>query len=209
MTDGTVMIRGKQYKIVAKRVEEFWQNRDPKDWSITTSVLDRDDKSVLMVAEIRLGDRVVATGHAEESRSASQINETSAIENCETSAIGRALAALGYAGGEFCSADELLNALKQQSQTRASGNDTGSAPQGAPSSQRGQYDEKSCPRCGRTGAVRKDTRGGTGTYYCWKKLGGCGAKEIEYEEFSQERQPGDETDLDREISEAFGANSAN
>ena len=45
----------------------------------------------------------------------SQINTTSALENCETSAIGRALASAGYHGTEFCSANELENALNQQS----------------------------------------------------------------------------------------------
>jgi hypothetical protein len=58
--------------------------------------------------------RVIATGHAEEVRASSQINKTSALENAETSAIGRALAALGMAGTEFASADEVAQAIKQQ-----------------------------------------------------------------------------------------------
>ena len=44
----------------------------------------------------------------------SKINETSALENCETSAIGRALASAGYLGSEFASADELVGALNKQ-----------------------------------------------------------------------------------------------
>jgi hypothetical protein len=52
-------------------------------------------------------DRVLATGHAEEIRGQGQVNSTSALENAETSAIGRALAALGCSGGEFASANEL------------------------------------------------------------------------------------------------------
>lgn len=203
MTDGMVNIRGKAYKIVAKRLEEFWEGRDPSDWAIRTEILDRNNSSILVRAEILLGDRVVATGHAEESREASQINQTSAVENGETSAIGRALATLGYAGGEFCSADELVAALKQQAagvQTR----------QTTPGQQwpQGNYEEKTCPRCGKTGAVRKDTRGGTGTYYCWAKLGGCGAKNIEYSEFQQGQPGDDQTDLDAQISEALGQNEA-
>ena len=50
---------------------------------------------------------VLATGHAEEIRGAGNVNQTSALENAETSAIGRALAALGLSGGEFASANEL------------------------------------------------------------------------------------------------------
>ena len=42
------------------------------------------------------------------------INKTSALENAETSAVGRALAFLGFAGTEIASADEVANAIKQQ-----------------------------------------------------------------------------------------------
>src|SRR5688572_31386677 len=58
--------------------------------------------------------RVLATGHSEEYRHTSKINETSALENAETSAIGRALAAFGLGGTEFASADEVANAIQQQ-----------------------------------------------------------------------------------------------
>ena len=58
--------------------------------------------------------RLLATGFAEEVRAASKINRTSALENAETSAVGRALAALGLAGTEYASADEVANAITQQ-----------------------------------------------------------------------------------------------
>ena len=57
---------------------------------------------------------IIATGHAQEFRKASQINGTSYVENCETSAIGRALACLGIGGTEFASANEVVNAIHQQ-----------------------------------------------------------------------------------------------
>jgi hypothetical protein len=44
---------------------------------------------------------------AEEIRGQGNVNKTSALENCETSAIGRALASLGLAGGEYASANEM------------------------------------------------------------------------------------------------------
>lgn len=58
---------------------------------------------------------LIATGTAQESQDANMINKTSYIENCETSAIGRALgmAGIGIDGG-IASADEMQNALKQQ-----------------------------------------------------------------------------------------------
>lgn len=58
--------------------------------------------------------RLRATGHSEEYRKATQINRTSALENAETSAIGRALAGLGIGGTEFASANEVQNAIGQQ-----------------------------------------------------------------------------------------------
>ena len=45
----------------------------------------------------------VGAGMAEEIRGQGMVNTTSALENAETSAIGRALASLGLAGGEYAS----------------------------------------------------------------------------------------------------------
>ena len=111
---GIVNIHGKEYKTVAKRVDEF-RNEHKTDLAIITSLVDRDEQTVVMKAEIIDKDgRVIATGYAEEHRTASQINRTSALENCETSAIGRALANFGLGGGEYASADEVANAISQQ-----------------------------------------------------------------------------------------------
>ena len=111
---GVVNIHGKEYKTVAKRVDEFRKAHET-DLSIITSLVDRDEDTVVMKAEIIDKDgRTIATGYAEEYRTASQINRTSALENCETSAIGRALANFGLGGGEYASADEVANAINQQ-----------------------------------------------------------------------------------------------
>lgn len=111
---GVVNIHGKEYKTVAKRVDEF-RAKYGTDWSIITSLQVRNEESVVILAEIYNADGTrVATGFAEEYRAASQINKTSALENCETSAIGRALANLGFGGGEYASADEVANAITQQ-----------------------------------------------------------------------------------------------
>lgn len=50
---------------------------------------------------------IISTGHAEEIRGSNRMTETSALEVCETSAIGRALASLGLHGGEYASANEI------------------------------------------------------------------------------------------------------
>ena len=113
---GIVNIHGKEYKTVAKRVDEFRKEHGTK-LSIITSIVSADEKMIVMKAEISdESQRVIATGYAEEKRDASQINRTSALENCETSAIGRALANFGLGGGEYASADEVANAISQQNQ---------------------------------------------------------------------------------------------
>jgi hypothetical protein len=79
-------------------------------YTIDTEILADDGQRVLMVAYVKDNDgRVVGKGHAEEIRNAGPVNRTSAIENCETSAIGRALANIGLAGNEYASAFEMGN----------------------------------------------------------------------------------------------------
>ena len=62
------------------------------------------------------GDSVAwATGYAEETVSARGVNQTSALENCETSAIGRALANAGYAPkGKRPSREEMSKVVAQK-----------------------------------------------------------------------------------------------
>lgn len=115
---GKVNIHGKEYTTVAARVQMF-REKHGEEYGIQTEVLEMNDDVVVMKASIyKLGNglvgHLIATGHAEERRASSQINRTSALENAETSAIGRALAAFGLAGTEFASADEVAGAIKQQ-----------------------------------------------------------------------------------------------
>jgi len=113
MTEGIVPIHGKQYKTVAYRVNEF--RAQYPEYTVSTELVEANDTLVVMKASISNEQgRLLATGFAEEVRAASKINRTSALENAETSAIGRALAALGLAGTEYASADEVANAISQQ-----------------------------------------------------------------------------------------------
>ena len=116
-----VDIHGKSYKMVAERVNEIHAKYKDRI-SITTEIVNDNwldegtvviKATILLMAEDRHFD-CVYTGHAYEKLGATPINSTSALENCETSAIGRALASAGFAGSEFASADELVNALGQQ-----------------------------------------------------------------------------------------------
>lgn len=113
MDTGIVKIHGKEYQTVALRVKKF-KEKHPT-WAIQTDLIEATEHYVIMKCSILNPELdVIATGHAEEFRNASQINKTSALEVAETSAIGRALAAAGFGGTEFASADELISALKHQ-----------------------------------------------------------------------------------------------
>ena len=110
METGIVNIHGKEYQTVAYRVKMF---RDEyKDHSITTDIIEMNEVHVVIKATIlNHKGTVVSTGHAEEVRGSTNINKTSAVENCETSAIGRALAGYGLLGTEFATADEVQHAI--------------------------------------------------------------------------------------------------
>jgi hypothetical protein len=112
---GKVRIHGRDYKTVAKRIEEFRQSCPlAEGWAVATEFLELTTEQVICRASIvNPAGVAVATGHAHETWTG-QINKTSAVENCETSAIGRALAAAGFGGSEFASADEVVRVISQR-----------------------------------------------------------------------------------------------
>jgi hypothetical protein len=122
----TIEIHGRQYETVASRVARF--REDHTDWTLQTKIVTLDESQVVIEAQILNPEgRQIANGHAQEFRSASQINKTSYVENCETSAIGRALAALGIGGSEFATANEVQNAIHQQKESPSSTTPVGAA----------------------------------------------------------------------------------
>jgi len=115
----SVKIHGKEYRTVAERVNLFHEEHKDAVKSVKTKIVFTQENKIVMKAIISVGDSVY-TGHAEEVYDSSMINKTSALENCETSAIGRALASAGFGGTEFASADEVANAISQQNNMRKS-----------------------------------------------------------------------------------------
>lgn len=109
----TLSIKGKQYTPVSERVLAFWDVYP--EGAISTEFLRLDDDVAVCMATVSNMGVVLAMGTAAEIRSASSINKTSYVENCETSAIGRAL---GFAGigtdGSIASAEEVLDAKRRQ-----------------------------------------------------------------------------------------------
>ena len=108
-----VKIHGREYSTVAERIQQLHAATAGK-YSIATEIVSWDDQRIVMRASLEIADCGSYMGHAYEDEKSSQINKTSALENCETSAIGRALAAAGYGGGEYASANEVSNAIHQQ-----------------------------------------------------------------------------------------------
>lgn len=109
----SIDIKGKQYITVNERVKEF--RRLHPQGQILTQIMANADGQVMFKAEVLVDGVCVATGHAYEKEGSSFINKTSYIENCETSAIGRALGMYGIGiDTSLASADEVKNAVKQQ-----------------------------------------------------------------------------------------------
>lgn len=87
-------IKGKEYAPVNERIKAF-RMVYPEGQIITDIVKDDGDVIVCKATVYSAPLCILASGTAEEVRGSSNINRTSALENCETSAVGRAL---GFAG---------------------------------------------------------------------------------------------------------------
>lgn len=117
-------MRGKAYAMVPERVTAF-RKLFPEGF-IRTEILFNDGTTVLMQAKAGYyredgSEVIMATGFAQEVKGRGMVNGTSHIENCETSAVGRALGmiGLGIGGGGIASAEELANAVTAQKQIEA------------------------------------------------------------------------------------------
>lgn len=109
----TINIKGKEYVQVNERLKEFRNNF--KDYSLTTEIIELGADNCTMKATITDDKGVIrATGYAREVVAKSPINKFAFVENCETSAIGRALGNFGIGiDTAICTADEFLTKLSQ------------------------------------------------------------------------------------------------
>lgn len=112
----TTNIKGKEYVEVNQRVIAFRQLSEYTNFSLETEILSLDSESCVIRAIIKNAQgQTVATGMAQEDKSSSRINQTSYVENCETSAVGRALGFLGIGiETSIATADEVDMAIKKQ-----------------------------------------------------------------------------------------------
>ncbi len=113
----TVSIKGKEYVTVAERLKFFRTSEEFKNWAIEVEWLKITENTVMAKALIKDQNGVIkSTGTAMEDKDTSNINKTSMVENCETSAIGRALGNLGIGldGGDVATYEEVVRAKKKE-----------------------------------------------------------------------------------------------
>ena len=110
----TINIKGKEYVEVNERLIYFRKNFP--HYSLVSEVIEKTETSILIMASVIDENKTtIATGLAEEEKGSTFINKTSYVENCETSAWGRALANFGIGlDTSVASANEVQNAIAQQ-----------------------------------------------------------------------------------------------
>lgn len=112
----TIDIKGKLYVEVNERIKEFRNNVKYEGYTLESEIISLENGICTIKAVVKNPNGIiVATGLAQEKESSSFINKTSFVENCETSAWGRALGNLGIGiDTSIASADEVINAINNQ-----------------------------------------------------------------------------------------------
>ena len=109
----TTDIKGKKYSEVNQRIKAF--RMVYPNGTIETEMVGNENGVCIFRANIYNGNKLLATGTAYEKENSTFINKTSYIENCETSAIGRALGMCGFGiDTSVASAEEVQNAIDTQ-----------------------------------------------------------------------------------------------
>jgi hypothetical protein len=117
---GVAQRGGKKYTQVVHRMEAF-RTVFGTDMGVDTQIMVDDGQRVVIKATITDSNGIcIGSGMAEEIRGQGNVNKTSALENCETSAIGRALACIGLAGGEYASANEMAAVPRKEEALKSS-----------------------------------------------------------------------------------------
>lgn len=110
-------VKSKDYAEVNQRIKAF-RMCNPNG-TITTDIVSNENGVVLMKATIQDEEgKTIGTGYAYEKETSSYVNRTSYIENCETSAVGRALGMCGFGiDTSVASYEEVTNAINNQKPT--------------------------------------------------------------------------------------------
>lgn len=88
------------YEPVAARLSRWLETPTQQQKRVLTYLVHYNNERCVFRAELYLDEVLIATGWAEETRGEGHVNRTSHLENCESSAVGRALANAGLAGSD-------------------------------------------------------------------------------------------------------------
>lgn len=141
----TTKIKEKDYAEVNQRIKAFRMCHP--NGTITTDIISNVDGVVLMKSTIQDDDgKVIGTGYAYEKENSTFINKTSYIENCETSAVGRALGMCGFGiDTSVASYEEVSNAIANQQQQNST-----------PTADKANYRQKLIDYCNANGLDMND-----------------------------------------------------
>jgi len=106
------------YEPVASRLDRFLKTHP--DARVITDLVHYLSDVAVFKCELWLNGEIIATGWAEEIRGQGNVNKTSHVENCETGAVGRALANAGLSGSDFAkrpSREEMGKVQRMQGDT--------------------------------------------------------------------------------------------
>jgi len=107
------------YEPVASRLDRFLKAHP--DARVITDLVHYLSDVAVFKCELWLNDEIIATGWAEEIRGQGNVNKTSHLENCETGAVGRALANAGLSGSDFTKRPSREEMGKVQRMTESGG----------------------------------------------------------------------------------------
>jgi hypothetical protein len=108
-----------EYEPVASRLDRFLKAHP--DARVITDLVHYLSDVAVFKCELWLNGEIIATGWAEEIRGQGNVNKTSHLENCETGAVGRALANAGLSGSDFAkrpSREEMGKVQRMQGDTQ-------------------------------------------------------------------------------------------
>ena len=118
----TTDIKGKEYAEVNQRIKAF--RMVFPDGTIATEMISNENGVCIFKCSVFNGTELLGTGHAYEKENSTFINKTSYIENCETSAVGRALGMCGFGiDTSVASYEEVQNAINNQEETKKDNTD--------------------------------------------------------------------------------------
>ena len=128
LQDKAIDIKGKKYVLVSDRVN-FFNEVYPGGMIQTKLISSPDADMVVMMAKVTPDSTVLDryfTGYSQATWGDGMVNKTAALENCETSAVGRALGFMGIGViDSIASADELTKATSQPAYVPKMGSDKG------------------------------------------------------------------------------------